>query len=584
MGDFRRPRRTAPEARGAHLGRERHDTGADRAGLRTVVSVDVEFPRAAAAPGRPSPDADPWHDSNRPRIRIDQVLRRAARRQPDALALVDGAVRRTYRVLDADVDAFAAVLRRAGVTRGTRVAVSVPTGIRAVVTLYGLARVGAVGVPLNEMWSWHETLDVLTRSEVVRVLADPERARDGSALAEALARVEAGRRPALGVLTGPTEVRWSLDPGPIAPAGSDDTAAEPAGPDDVALLLFTSGSTSAPKGALLTHAGIVGSTHYLALACELGPQDRFVNALPAYHVGGIVDGFLLIHMVGGACFPLRFDPERILELCATEGVTFISGFDGMFSSIFNAPGYSRGRHPAWRVALSSVKDEEYDRLRQAGVERVITGFGMTETCSNWATTRLTQSEEARRASRWLPYPGVEVVVVDLATGRPAAPGQIGELRVRGWNVTVGYLDGTSGKDADGFFRTGDLGRSHDDGTVSFAGRIKGMIKTGGENVVAHEVEETVLREVEDVRTAVVVGIPDERWGEMVVAFVELEPGSELEAEEIRERCRGSMASYKVPKRFFRVDPGSWPLMPAGKLDRPALTARAAELLRDAAAE
>jgi fatty-acyl-CoA synthase len=233
------------------------------------------------------------------------------------------------------------------------------------------------------------------------------------------------------------------------------------------------------------------------------------------------------------------------------------------------------------VALSSVKDEEYDRLRQAGVERVITGFGMTETCSNWATTRMTQPEEARRASRWLPYPGLDVRVVDHETGEQLPPGEVGELRVRGWNVTMGYLLATSGKDDDGFFRTGDLGRLHADGTVTFAGRIKGMIKTGGENVVAHEVEETVLREEEDVRTAVVVGIPDKRWGEMVVAFVELEPGSELDVDAIRERCRGTMAGYKVPKRFFRVDPGSWPLMPAGKLDRPALTARAVELLREA---
>lgn len=515
--------------------------------------------------------ASRWDEDTRPRLRLDQVVTLGAARHPGRVAVVDGSSRRTYAELEADVDALVEGLRSVGVTETSRVAVSVPTGLAAATAIYAISRIGAVAVPLNELWSWHETLDVLERSGVDCVISDTQRAAPEAALLQSLDRMPHRARPILGVLSTPTSVQW-LDGGRRPSARIDPTAQ--AEPDDVALLLFTSGSTSAPKGAFLTHAGLVGSASYLALACELGPEDRMIQTLPAYHVSGLVDGILLIHIVGGTCLPLRFDPERVLELFEEEGATFFSAFDSMIDSVLSAPKYSPGRHKHWRVALTTSKGADYDRLKQLGVNRIITGFGMTETCSNYATTRMTQPEAQRRNSEWLAYPGVEVIVVDPSSGLRLLEGEVGELRVRGWNVMPGYLDGSTGRDPEGFFRTGDLGQLHSNGTFTFCGRIKGMIKTGGENVVAHEVETALVREITEIRAATVVGIPDARWGEMVVAFVEFEPGRSLTPDEVRLRCRGRMASFKIPKRFIQVAAGEWPLMAAGKVDRPALVSTA----------
>ncbi|MGV9612203.1 class I adenylate-forming enzyme family protein [Nocardia xishanensis] len=502
-------------------------------------------------------------------MKLHEVLARAAVLHSGRLAVLDGATSRTFSELAADVDLVARGLRAGGISTGDRVIVSVSTGLEGIAVLYALSQIGAISVPINEFWTAVEVESVIRRSNAVFAISDTRLGGPSQPLPTALRALDSPQRPNYGMIDDNFDVKWQQ---------SEVGRRVLSSPDDTAMLLFTSGSTSAPKGVLIKHAGLVGTAHYVGLAGEISAEDRMIHMLPHYHVGGIVDGILSMHLAGAATIPIRFNPERILQIFEHAQATVLVGFDSMIDAVLGSSTYDRRRHPYWTTAMITGSEHTHDRLRDAGVTRVVTGYGMTETSGLAASTRPSQSDAVRRAGHWLPVPGVEIKVIDPESGLAVREGESGELAVRGWSLFAGYIDGSDACDETGFFRTGDRVRLNPGNTLTFDGRLKDMVKTGGENVACHEVEEFLVSNIRGVRSAVVIGIPDDRWGQTVVALIEFEPESALSEAAVRKGCSGKLSAFKIPKRVIPIAPGTWPLMAAGKVDRQALTAWATKVL------
>lgn len=532
------------------------------------MSPASDEPNRVAPSSIPSnSDADPWNDRHRPALRIHEVLRNTATVHPERISLVDRDSRLSYRELEQDVGRVADLLAEGGVSDGARVATTVGNGRVGITLMYALSSIGAVAVPINEFWTPREVADALRRGECSFVLCDQPRPIDAWRAA-----LDSAEQPRFGLMSDVAALHWDGPRGErLVSAGHDP---------DVAMLLFTSGSTASPKGALVTHQGLVGVAHYVGLTAGLCADDRFLQLLPLYHVGGIANGFLVPHLVGAVCLPLRFEADAVLSLFEREKVTATAAFDSMLETLRASPHYAPSRLASWRVALTSGTTLTYDRLRAAGVPVIASGFGLTECSGDIATTRMTQPEEERRSACWTPFPGVDVRIADPSSGHTLGPDEIGEIRVRGWGLLRGYIDGSTGLDEQGYFRTGDLGSLTALGHLRYSGREKDVIKSGGENVSAFEVESYLRSTVEAVAEVVIVGAPSRRWGETVVGFVEYRPGAALDADELRAVCREGLAAFKIPKHIIAVPPGEWPLLPAGKIDRGELRQRAASSVGD----
>lgn len=516
-----------------------------------------------------NPWPEGWDPADRPRMRMDAVLAATAARLPEQEAVVDPRRRLTFAQLDALATDVAAELTRAGVAPGARVAISVPTTGLSAALLYGVARAGAVAVPLNPYWVATEIADALQRAEVSYLVVVAEDNASAELVLQAGRELEDGQRPTIGVVEASGAIRWDAHVAPAAP-----TAADPA---EIALVLFTSGSTSRPKGALLRHDALVGAANYYRLLFELDERDRYLLLLPIYHVGGIVDGMLASHLGGATCVGVpRFDPETMLAALEDERVTMTTAFDSLFHKLRTAERYSPERHRQLKKACGGENRRSYEQLLAMGIERLLPSYGLTEVSSAVSLARPDRPDEAWRGTVGAPVPGLDVRIVDPDSDAECPVGQRGEIRVRGWAVSPGYIDGTDGRDAAGFFRTGDLGSLGPHGELRFEGRLKQMIKSGGENVSEHEVEQFLVVEVGGIRQAAVVGVPDEEWGEKVVAFVELLPGETRSGAELRAACRGRLAGFKVPKEVWVLAPDEWPLLATGKLDKLALRERTAQ--------
>ncbi len=425
-------------------------------------------------------------------------------------------------------------------------------------------------MPINELQAPPEIADVLSRSGARHFVTDARLGAEGALGSLSYDQLAGHRKPSRAVFND-GELRWLT-------RGNGEFSTRDM--DEIAAVVFTSGSTSRPKGALLTHEGLVGVGHYAMLSVGMGPDDALLNVLPGYHVAGIANSLLAAGLSGAKCVSARFHPTRVLEYFERDRISVTLGFGPMFEAILNSPRYSPSRHPNWRVvALSQTSDHLIRRLRTAGVERIAYGLGMTETSGDFTFSRPWLPDADAVASVGVPLPGLDVQVVDPASGGALAAGEVGELRVKGWSLCRGYIDGSTSVDTRGYWKTGDLGYVRPNGTIQFTGRIKFMVKTGGENVSAYEVEHFLLAEISEVEQAVVVGVPDDRWGEKVVAFVSFAAEQSLTEDDLRMRCKGKIAGYKVPKNFISLTHAEWPLLPAGKIDRSRLAQLALDRLR-----
>ena len=346
--------------------------------------------------------------------------------------------------------------------------------------------------------------------------------------------------------------------------------------DDPVLLQFTSGTSAFPKGAVLDSRASLGATWYLAERMKVTTDDVYFSTQPMYHVGGSVATTLMALGASPTMIvPERYSPEAVFDLIPKYACTVRTGQAAMYAMEIAHPAY----RPEFFASLTKAWSGGTPELRKVisremGVPVMTTIYGLTETAGTTTINSLDDPEDVWLYSCGRPIPGVEVgIQPEEGAAVTTAPDVAGEIVIRGWSVMIGYYRNEAATseaiDADGWFHTGDIGRLDADGNLYFVDRIKDMIKPGGENVSAAEVER-VIRTAEGVAEVAVVGRPDERLGQVPVAFVSMHPGSVFDAAAIIAHCAALMASFKVPRDVFEVE--SWPMTESGKILKRELAA------------
>ncbi len=477
----------------------------------------------------------------------------------------------------------AAALAAVGVGPGDMVAVLCPGSAVWPILQAACSRLGAVLVPLNSRYRQDELSYVLglTRPKAIFYIEAIRNERIIDRIAPAL---PAGPTPALVALaapriettgastgtpppvTGPTT--WPAFLGSASGGTLPRTGPTPAPtPADPVLMQFTSGTTAFPKGALLGSASTLRATYELGRRMGLTSDDVMYSTQPMYHVGGSVATTLMALTVGCTMIvPERYSPEETFRLIRAHGATARTGQAAMYAMELAHPDFD----PAIFATVTKGWSGGSAELKQAVIERMdipglVSMYGLTESAASTTVCAWNDPLAARLASCGRALPGLEVAIRVDGRMRHRDTG-LGEVCVRGWALMAGYFaDETATRaaiDADGWLRTGDLGRIDDQGYLYFVDRIKEMIKPGGENVSPAEIER-VISTFPGVNQVAVVGVPDERLGEAPAAFVELAPGTSIGEEEIIGACAARMASFKVPRRVVFVT--SWPMTESGKI-------------------
>jgi acyl-CoA synthetase (AMP-forming)/AMP-acid ligase II len=485
---------------------------------------------------------------------VPQILEFAARRAPGDLALVYGERRWTFGELHDRVERLAAGLS-ALTEPGDRVAVLSENTPEMVELYYAAPLAGVILTPLNYRLHPEEWAGLLEH-------ADPSVLVGERALLDRVLPL-AERFPGVRTVLATDEAGGGT--GPYESLVGDTAAAPPRpapSPHDPAWMLYTSGTTGRPKGALLTHANLGAAVTATAIARPMTASDVYLFPFPLCHVAGY--NVLLFHLFGRPVVLLRrFDPGEVVEAIAHHSVTNVSLAPTMIAMLLDDPALGSADLSSLRAVgygASSIPASVLERGLDALGCDFAQGYGMTELSGNAAFLDADAHRRGvageghllRAAGR--PGPLVSIRVVDDALA-DVPPGDPGEIVVRGDQVTAGYWrdpDATTAAFAGGWFHTGDLGRFDDDGFLYVVDRKKDVIVTGGENVASREVED-VLHLHPAVREAAVVGVPDEHWGEAVCAVVVAREGATLDAHDLVELCRGHLAGFKKPRHVVVVD-------------------------------
>ena len=477
-------------------------------------------------------------------LTLDRWIRDRGVVTPHRVAIDAAGERTTYAELDAASERLAAGLARRGAGHGARVAVLAGNRAETVAVLFACAKLGAILLPLNARLAAPELAYQLDHAEADALLvgAGHEAAAD-AALAEA--RV----RPARRALTWEGLTAWSDDP-PLAGPGPAD--------DDPLLLMYTSGTTGRPKGALLTHANCFWTNVSLDRTIDVTTSDVVLQVLPQFHVGGWNVQPLLAWWKGATVvLEPGFDAGRALELIEARQVSTMMGVPATYLFMAQHERFADTDLSSLRQAVVGGAPMPEALLRtylDRGVA-LVQGYGLTEAAPNVLGL---PPEEAPRKLGYAgkPYPHVEVALRDTSTGAVVRGAGTGELCVRGPNVFAGYWrdpDATAAAvDADGWLATGDVAERDAEGCYRIRDRTKDMYVSGGENVYPAEVE-AVLHDHPAVADVAVLGVPDERWGEAGLAAVVPADGATLDPTALREHCVARLAKFKVPREFVAVD-------------------------------
>ncbi len=517
---------------------------------------------------------------------IDANLRRAVARFGDREAVIDMAAGRrlSYREVDAALDGVARGLLARGVAAGDRVGIWAPNCLEWFLVQYAAARIGAILVNINPSYRTHELEYVLRQADIGTLVA---------AVAFKTSDYRGMIDEVRGELPGLREVVYIGDPSwdALLADGAGVTSEAVAQRsaqlcfDDPINIQYTSGTTGFPKGATLSHHNILNNGYFVGEVCGYTEADRICVPVPFYHCFGMVMGNLA-STSHGACVVIPapgFDPVATLQAVVEQRCTSLYGVPTMFIAELAVPGFADYDLTSLRTGImagSPCPAEVMKRvISEMHMDEVTICYGMTETSPVSTQTRADDSLDRRVSSVGRVHPHVEVKVVDPDTDLPVPAGQPGEFCTRGYSVMLGYWNEPE-KTADvlrnGWMHTGDLATMDDEGYLNIVGRIKDMVIRGGENVYPREIEEFLYTHP-DVVDAQVIGVPDERYGEELMAWVRLRAGAQpLSAEDLRAFCTGKLAHYKVPRYVHVVD--EFPMTVTGKIRKVQMREEAVEIL------
>ncbi|MGW9497131.1 FadD3 family acyl-CoA ligase [Streptomyces prasinus] len=529
-----------------------------------------------------------------PPLTIPGVLDLAVDRAPDREALVDGDVRLTWAQLRDQVGAAVKSLLALGTRRGDRIAVWAPNSHRWVVAALAVASAGAVLIPVNTRYKGAEARWLLERGaarllfvengflgkDYMAMLSEGEGEGEGEGAGD-----EARPVPSLPGLARVVALDGGERPGTLpwddflahgARLPDTEAAARTASvrPDDPSDLLFTSGTTGRPKGALTTHRQNLTTYRAWSGRTGLTGDDRYLVVNPLFHCFGYKAGVLAC-LLRGATMVLQpvFDVHRALRAVEAERITVLPGPPTIYTELLDAPDRERYDLSSLRLAVtgaSVVPVALVRRMRSELFPEVLTAYGLTECCGTVTACSADDDAETVALTAGRPIDGVEVRITD-GDLRPLPAGRDGEIMVRGHNVMLGYLDDPAASaaavDADGWLTTGDVGHLDERGNLVVTGRSKDMFVVGGFNVYPAEVEQ-VLAGHDTVAEAAVVGVPDARLGEVGRAYVTARPGTGADPDVLVGWCRERLANFKVPREVVVL--GALPRNASGKVDKAAL--------------
>jgi fatty-acyl-CoA synthase len=505
---------------------------------------------------------------------IGANLLATAARFPDREALVDmpSGRRWTYAALSRDVELLARALMSTGLTKGERIGIWAPNLPEWTLTQYASARMGAILVNINPAYRGHELRYVLQQSGI-RILVATESFKTSNY--RSMIDEVRGECPSLERVVYIGTPDWdALLAGAdrISPDALHSRESELASTDAINIQ-YTSGTTGFPKGATLSHRNILNNGHFVGRLQNFSERDRVCVPVPFYHCFGMVMGNLAATSFG-ACVVIpapSFDPAATLRAVAAERCTSLYGVPTMFIAELAAPSFSQHDLSSLRTGImagSPCPVEVMKRvIAEMGMREVTICYGMTETSPVSTQTRPDDSIERRVGTVGSVHPHVEVRIADPETGATLERGATGELCTRGYSVMLGYWNmperTAEAIDREGWMHTGDLAVMDEAGYVNIVGRIKDMVIRGGENVYPREVEEFLYTHP-DVVDAQVIGVPDLKYGEELMAWLKLRPGAApLTAAAIREFCAGKLAHQKIPRYVKLVD--NYPMTVTGKI-------------------
>lgn len=530
---------------------------------------------------------------------VGDLLVRSAVRCPDRKAVVMPGLSLTYDELLEDAIGIAKGIVGLGIGPRSRVGLFCNNGRELIAGIFGTMLANCVAVPLHTRHKAHELTYIIDNSQISLLLsaaADTSYIDFREILSEALpSLVEAGDGPLscaeapslqhLVLLSG-EEQKGFMGPREFSAAGKQVSDADidalrlTTRLTDIAMILYTSGTTANPKGCMLSHEAMTrGPVERANVRFRSAEHDITWGGGPLFHIGSLSPFLGVIGSYGTYLCDVYFEPERAIALMKQQGPTAIwPWFPAIFQPLLDHPDFDEATRNVRAMLLigpEAMVRRVQQRLPKA---EIMQACGMTETAGIFALSTADESDLERATTQGKAVPGVEVRIVDPATGEDVADDVVGEILVRGFCVTNGYWrapDKTAlAIDRDGWLHTGDLYSRSARGNLTFNGRVKDMLKVGGENVAAVEIE-AFLCAHPAVRLAEVVGRPDDRLDEVPVAFVELNPGKTVQEEELIEHCRGRIANYKVPRAVFFVEPEAWP-MSSTKVDKVALRKRLSE--------
>lgn len=526
-------------------------------------------------------------------VTIPEVLDLASLKWPDNEAVVYGDQRITFTRLKELAGIAARGLYSIGVRPGDHVGFVMGNYPAFVWLQYGVSSIGAKAVPINVSLKAYEIKFILQKADIsTLIIMDWFRKIDYLAILEQMVpgyyqyepgKINDSSLPQLRniIIFSSSGSKYSnvftvdevmeLGKGSengISPYNSNST--------DYAYIMFTSGTTAFPKGAMQTHRGIVSGGYYYGEGLNLSSRDKYLCFSPFFHIGGLISGLFSCHIHGATLHLIPFfESDEAAQIIAREKITAAWGLGVMFLRIIDSARKLGLDISSLKKAVIPTGGNMLEKLvKEMRLDIATNSYALTEA----GIVSLTMPDDpdwtARKNSHGKPLPGIEVRIVDNETKAPLGFGKIGEICIRGWNSILGYYnmheETLAAIDEEGFFHTEDIGLIDEEGYLHWRGRYKQVIKTGGENVSQIEVEIFLEDKTPWIKKAGVVGIPDRRWGEAVTAMVELKPGSVVTGEEIQNYMKGNIADFKIPKHFIFIEKHEWPLRPTKKLDKEKL--------------